>query len=239
MDIKYYAFALFIAGLICLIAILCRVLFADLRRQHKLLDEKESKLLELYRTVESIIEEFDDQSKAAMDEIREYESRAAKRAATAAAAAAAASTAPALPQPQTQTAEFKPPVMDVVESNRMRVAGEVLARAERMIKNSSVVQSAVSASKTSAQVKSDDSGVFQRLFDDASADQQGSYTRANTSAAAQAQSSARESLSEKSARNEMIIELAANGNSAQQIARELGITQNEVNLVIGLTGKRG
>ena len=237
MDIKYYAFALFIAGLICLIAILCRVLFADLRRQHKLLDEKESKLLELYRTVESVIEDFEDQSKAAMDEIREYESRAAKRAATAAAAAAAVIT-PELPKPQTKAPEFKPPVMDVVESNRMRVASEVLARAERMIKNSSVVQSAVSANKTPAQAKKEDSGVFQRLFDDASADTQQGYARGNASGSAQTQAPSRESLSEKSSRNDLILELAANGNSAPQIARELGITQNEVNLVIGLTGKR-
>ena len=238
MDIKYYAFALFIAGLICLIAILCRVLFADLRRQHKLLDEKESKLLELYRTVESIIEEFEDQSKAAMDEIREYENRAAKRAATAAAAAAAA-IAPEPSKAQKQAPEFKPPVMDVVESNRMRVAGEVLARAERMIKNRSVVQSAVAANKASEQEKKDDNSVFQRLFDDASADSQAEYARGSASGAAQTQAPARDSSSDKPSRNEMIRELAASGNSAPQIARELGITQNEVNLVIGLTGKRG
>ena len=86
MGIQYYAFALFVSGLICLIAILCKVLFADFRRQHKLLDEKETKLLELYRTVEGIMEELSDQSKATMeelsgkakatmDELKEYEER--------------------------------------------------------------------------------------------------------------------------------------------------------------------
>ena len=209
INIKYYAFALFIAGLVCLIAILCRVLFADLKRQHKLLDEKETKLLELYRTVESIIEEFDDQAKAAMDEIREYENRAAKRAAT-----AALPPEPPKPPPQ-ETVEFKPPVMDVVESNRMRVAGEVLARAERMVKNSAVVQSAVAS-------KRDSEDVFQRLFDDAIVE-----------------TPQTEDTTGHSARNEAILALSESGKSPSQIARELGITQNEVSLVIGLTGKRG
>lgn len=226
MDIKYYAFALFIAGLICLIAILCRILFADFRRQNKLLEEKESQLLELYRTVESIIEDFEDQSRAAMDEIREYESRAAKRAAITATAAAA----PPPEQPKTQALPkesngFRPPVMDVVESNRMRVAGEVLARAERMVKNSAVAQPTVAAKK-------DDSGVFQRLFDDVSAD---TILQPHD----QANALDMDNLSGKSARNEAIIALAGSGKSAAQIAQELGITQNEVNLVIGLTGKRG
>lgn len=226
MDIKYYAFALFIAGLICLIAILCRVLFADLRRQHKLLDEKETKLLELYRTVESIIEDFEDQSRAAMDEIREYETRAAKR-------AVIAPPAPEPPAQQKEAApEFKPPVMDVVVSNRMRVAGEVLARAERMVKNSSVVQPAVAANKAAAAAKSDDGGVFRRMFDDSSAD-------AQTQPGSQNGAYDRESLSIKAVRNEAIVALAESGSTASQIAKELGITQNEVNLVIGLTGKRG
>ena len=209
MEIKYYAFALFIAGLICLIAILCRVLFADLRRQHKLLDEKETKLLELYRTVESIIEDFEDQSKAAMDEIREYETRAAKR------AVAATPPPEPPPPPQKDKVEFKPPVMDVVESNRMRVAGEVLARAERMAKNSVVVQSAVSS-------KNNSGDVFQRLFDDTLMDMP----------------QASDEASGHSARNEAIVALAQTGKSPSQIAKELGITQNEVSLVIGLTAKK-
>ena len=211
MEIKYYAFALFIAGLVCLIAILCRVLFADLRRQHKLLDEKESQVLDLYRKVESIIEDFEDQSKVSMDEIREYENRAAKRAATAALPPEPPKPAPA----PKDTAEFKPPVMDVVETNRMRVAGEVLARAERMVKNSSVVQSAVPS-------KSNGGDVFQRLFDD---------TITETPPPSEEQHG-------HSARNDAIIALAESGKSASQIARELGITQNEVSLVIGLTAKR-
>ena len=211
MEIKYYAFALFIAGLVCLIAILCRVLFADLKRQRKLLDDKETQVLDLYRKVESIIEDFEDQSKASMDEIREYENRAAKRAATAA-------LPPEQPKPEPMPkdkSEFKPPVMDVVESNRMRVAGEVLARAERMVKNSAVVQSAVSS-------KNDGGDVFQRLFDDTITDMP----------------QPSEELPGQSARNESIIALAESGKSASQIARELGITQNEVSLVIGLTSKR-
>ena len=217
MDIKYYAFALFIAGLVCLIAILCKVLFADLRRQHKLLDEKETKILDLYRAVESIIEDFEDQSKAAMDEIREYETRAAKRMAALAATPPPPSPPPEPQKPQKETVEFKPPQMEVIDSNRMRVAGEVLARAESMAKGSAVVQKAVAS-------KADNSDVFQRLFDDTVLESE------NTRRA--------EDQSAKPARQSAILSLAENGKTAAQIAKELGITQNEVNLVIGLTAKR-
>lgn len=82
MSIEYYAFALFLAGLICIIAILCKLLFADVKRQQKLLDEKETKLLHLYQTVESIMEEFSDQVKAATEENREYENRMSRLAAS-------------------------------------------------------------------------------------------------------------------------------------------------------------
>jgi len=75
MGIEYYAFALFVAGLICLIAVLVKFLFADLRRQKKLLDEKESSLLKLYTTVESIMEDFAEQSKVITDEIREFDNK--------------------------------------------------------------------------------------------------------------------------------------------------------------------
>ena len=72
MKIEYYAFASFLTGLICLIAIICKVLFANMKQQYKLLDEKETKLLQLYQAVESIMEEFSDQVKVTTEEIIEY-----------------------------------------------------------------------------------------------------------------------------------------------------------------------
>ena len=77
MRAEYYAFALFIAALICLIAVLFKLLFANARRQNKELDEREEKILQFYQTVENIIEEFGDQAKTVMDDIKDYEQRAA------------------------------------------------------------------------------------------------------------------------------------------------------------------
>jgi len=211
MDIKYYAFALFIAGLLCLIAILCRVLFADVKRQQKLLDEKETKLLELYRTIESVIEDWEDQAKTAMDDLKEYENRAAQRLAAIRPPAAKPEKPAEPPKPQ--------PREDAAEDSRMRIAGEVLARAERMIKKNAVVQPAVAQPAVAA--KSTEGVVFQRLFDDT---------------VSETPSPQPPDAKLKQARNGAIVALAAEGKAPSQIARELGITQNEVNLVIGLNG---
>jgi len=45
MGIEHYAFALFITAMICLIAIIFRMLFADVARQKKLLEEKETEII--------------------------------------------------------------------------------------------------------------------------------------------------------------------------------------------------
>ena len=75
ISIEYYAFALFVAGLICVIAIICKVLFSNVKRQQKLLDERESQILQLYTSVETLMEEFNDQIKLTTDELKEYEFR--------------------------------------------------------------------------------------------------------------------------------------------------------------------
>ena len=76
MNLEYYLFALFIAALICLIAIICKVLFADVKRQKKLLDEQESKILQLYTSVETMMEEFNEQIKMTTNELKDLEYRA-------------------------------------------------------------------------------------------------------------------------------------------------------------------
>ena len=203
MGIEYYAFALFISGLICLIAILCKVLFADIKRQQKLLDEKETKLLQLYRTVENIMEEFADQVKATTEELKEHESRLAKRDLSVG-PPEAAKKEPGVPMPSRSV---------TVDSSRIRAASEVLERAERIIKGDTLKPPA-SAGKNNGGV------VFQRFFDESVSEQpepppvNGTRTR-----------------------KEMILALAAEGKTEAQIASELGITRNEVKLVIGLKKK--
>ena len=225
MGIEYYAFALFISALICLIAILCKVLFANVKGQQKLLDEKETKLMQLYQTVESIMEEFDDQVKASLEEVKEYEGRAARH------AAAAASRQNEMPRVEAQQEparaeqfERLPRVervdradrADRADPGRMRAANEALARAERIVKRDAL-------KSDEDPIKGENTAVFQRLFDETAGDPP-------AVAAAEAPS--------KQARNETILALAEEGKTDAEIAHELSITQNEVKLVIDLTRKR-
>ena len=216
MDMQYYAFALFVAALVCLIAVLFKLLFAGVKRQRKLLDEKESELLRLYRTVESIMEDFNDQIKAAIDEIKEYESRAAAHMA-----------AVTIRQEQEKKAEApKPPEIEApamamtVDSSRIRAASEVLERAERMIINSAGKDGAAAKNNGNASKNTRGEGI-QRLFDDT---------------AGEPQTEEPETAS-KNKRMGSILALAQEGKTQAQIAQELSITQNEVMLVIGLNGR--
>jgi len=204
MGIEYYAFALFVAGLICLIAILCKVLFADLKRQHKLLDEKETKLLQLYRTVENIMEEFSDQARTTTEEIKEHESRLAQRAASIALP----------PEPAKKEPIEKLPRSVTVDSTRIRAASEVLERAERIIKSDALKPHSAAGNGNSG-------AVFQRFFDETAAETPEPEPEKNGT----------------QSRREAILALAAEGKAEAQIASELGITRNEVRLVVGLKKK--
>lgn len=201
LGIQHYAFALFISGLICLIAILCKVLFADMKRLNKLLDEKETKLLQLYRTVESIMEEFADQVKVTTEELKEHENRIARRDISFA--------PPPEPAVKEQPLERLPRSV-TVDSSRIRAASEVLERAERIIKSDALKPPAP------APANSGGGQVFQSFFDETVSDQtEPAPTGSKT-------------------RKEAILALAAEGKTDAQIASELGITRNEVKLVIGL-----
>jgi len=215
--LEYYAFALFIAGLICVIAIICKVLFANVKRQKKLLDERESQILQLYTSVETLMEEFNDQIKITTDELREQEYRAT-----------AHMTAFDLPpelEHKEQVLERLPRTLPL-DANRIRVAGEVLERAERIIKNDNIVapvgNHAVNVAPEqglsgSGRERETGNAVFQKFFDDS--------VDANPSTA---------ELSSAQTRSSAILALANRGKSDVEIASELGITRNEVQLVIGL-----
>jgi hypothetical protein len=213
MKLEYYFFALFIAALACLVAILCKVLFADIKRQNKMLDEKEKKLLDLYRSVENIMEEFHDQSTAALDEMREYESRAAIRMVT---QAVAPQPAPAPEKKETKERLPRADEVDTDSTSRRKAASEALDRADKLVNN----QPAKKAQPTATPAGRTDAPVFQRLFDDAIDEQK---PPANENEA-------------KQQRSEKILAMSKDGKKTAQIAKELGITQNEVKLVIELGG---
>ena len=215
IGIEYYAFSLFIAGLICVIAIICKVLFSNVKRQRKLLDERESQILKLYTSVETLMEEFSDQAKATMEELKEYEHRSALN-----------TTAFDLPpelekKEQAQVIEKLPRTLPL-DANRIRVAGEVLERAERIIKNEVITNPVTmpAANHAPPQPKEENGTVFHKFFDE-SADAASPSNSAETS--------------NMQVRGEAIRALAGEGKSDVEIASQLGITRNEVQLVIGLT----
>ena len=204
ISIEYYAFALFIAALVCLVAIVYKLLFSNMKQQKLMLEEKETKLLQLYQTVEGIMDEFNDQVKASIEEIKEHESRAAKR--------MAAMTIPKEPV-KTEQIE-KVPRIERVDSTRIKAASDMLARAERIVKSDALKNPAVHS-------KSGNGAVFQRLLDDTAAEIPAPIVETPP----------------QQTKNEAILLLAGEGKTDAQIASELGITQNEVKLVIGLTKK--
>jgi len=237
MGIEYYVFALFIAALICIIAIICKVLFANVKRQKKMLDEQESKILQIYTSVETLMEEFNEQVKMTTNELKDLEYRAntqavqvvqasqAAKAASEAHTAQAAHTALKLHM-QNRAAFDLPPALEKKEqvfeklprtlpfdANRIRAAGEVLERAERIVKSEAAVTPLPIPDKENS------SAVFQKFFDD---------TAESTPPPPEIRASRVQT------RTDMILALSAEGKTDIEIASELGITRNEVLLVVGL-----
>ena len=212
MGLEYYAFALFVAGLICVIAIICKVLFANVKGRKKLLDEREAQIMLLYTSVETLMEEFNDQIKITIDELKEKEYRATAH-------MTAFDLPPELEQKE-QALERLPRSLPF-DANRIRAAGEVLERAERIVKSDNIInldsaQTNSPQADTSAREK-ENSAVFQKFFDDS--------VEANPSTA---------ELAQPQTRSSAILALANKGKTDVEIASELGITRNEVQLVIGL-----
>lgn len=55
---NYYLFATYVFILVCIIVIICKYLFADVKRQRRMLDEKEKQLLDTYRTLEDAMDDY-------------------------------------------------------------------------------------------------------------------------------------------------------------------------------------
>jgi len=227
MGLEYYLFALFIAALVCVIAVICKVLFSNVKRQQKLLDERESQILQLYTSVETLTEEFNEQIKLTTDELKGLESRANAQVMQIQKAQQMQQSLQAQQVTHTvdTTAFDLPPELEKKEqlleklprtlpldANRIRVAGEVLERAERIIKSENIPP-------PPPQEKENTGAVFQKFFDDTAE----STPIPPAVRATRAQT-----------RTEAILELAAEGKTDVEIASSLGITRNEVLLVIGL-----
>ena len=208
MGIEYYLFALFIAALICIIALVFKVLFANVKRQQKLLDERETQILQLYNTIETIMDEFGDQVKASMDEIKALEHRATAN-------ISAFELPPGLEKKDQIFDKVQLPRTEPLTANRIRAAGEVLERAERIIKQDVIVNEEAAAPPDTSQ---QNTAVFQKFFDDAADGPPQDY----------------EKISGAPTKNEKIRALADEGKTDVEIASKLGITQSEVQLVTSL-----
>jgi len=275
MNIGYYAFALFVTGLVCLIAVTCKILFGNVKRSYRLLDEKESKLLQLYQMVESIMEDFDEQAMAISKEIKEHEDRLASIVANlaplpqdnraryeeeppaappaqkpptapiaqklpnappaqkpvATAAAQKPPTAPIAQIPPTAPAAQKPPTAPIaqkppaaaqeplprvkrVDPGRTKKANEGEPKAERAEPIGAPYDAAIPEKK--------EAPVFQEVFDISMMKKPAPNT----------------GTQDKLAHTQAILGLAEEGRTDAQIASELGITQNEVRLIIGINRRR-
>jgi type II secretory pathway pseudopilin PulG len=231
MGLEHYLFALFIAALVCIVALICKILFSNVKRQRKLLDERESQILQLYTSAETLMEEFNEQVKMTTNELKDLETRTntqvlqVQKAQQQQEAQQALSAKQAQQQTAKTTAFDLPPELEKKEqlldklprtlpldANRIRVAGEVLERAERIIKSENIPS-------PPPQEKENTGAVFQKFFDDTAESTpippEVRATRAQT-------------------RTEAILELAAEGKTDVEIASKLGITRNEVVLVVGL-----
>jgi len=206
MGLEYYAFALFLAGLICVIAIICKVLFSNVRRQKKFLDDRELQILQLYNSVETLMEEFNDQVKITTAELKEQEYRATSQ--------IQAFNLPTALEQKEQVLDKLPRTLPL-DANRIRVAGEVLERAERIVKSDSIIPPPPPG-------KDENGAVFQKFFDE---------TAESTPPPPPSQEERKASAK---TRTDMILELANEGRTDIEIASELGITRNEVLLVVGL-----
>jgi len=214
IGIGYYAYALFIAGLVCGVAIIFKVLFSDVKRQKKILDEQESKIIQLYTSVETLMEEFDDQVKMISAELKEHEYKATSK-------ISAFDLPPELEK--REHIQDRLPRTQPFDANRRKAAGEVLDRAERIIKSDAAV-SAVQSVNIPILREEDAGAVFQKFFDES----------ADALPPAVAGKTASTQTSNVQSRSETILALAGEGKNDAEIASELGITRNEVQLVTAL-----
>ena len=80
MGLEHYLFGFYVFVLICVILIITKCMFANVRRQRKMLDEQESKLLRAYQTLDDSTDEFYDLVAQSKNEVRQEVERFSGRA---------------------------------------------------------------------------------------------------------------------------------------------------------------
>lgn len=182
MGLDHYLFAFYVFTLICVIAVICKYLFSDVKRQRRMLDETERKLLRTYQSLEDVMDEFYDAVAEAKADIEK--SKAGLEQTCAELQARLASSAPELTKPAVGAADAA------------IAQGFTVARPRGRSK-----------------AGQDGQVTFEQLFN---------------------------GVSEKtgaplSALHENVLDLSRRGRDRAAIAKELKITLNEVDLVIGMS----
>lgn len=69
MGLSHYLFASYVFILVCVVLVICKFMFSDVKRQKKMLDDTETKLLRTYQTLEEAMDEFYDLVAESKDEM--------------------------------------------------------------------------------------------------------------------------------------------------------------------------
>lgn len=179
MELSYYLFVTYIFVLVCAVLLIAKLMFADVKRQKKLLDEEETKLLKTFQAIESMMEEFYDEledSRSKLEgELKVLEGRVTE----------------AIEEPKEEPSAQLPPVpLTIIPPQHINI---------QLPEDKGPMSS------------------FEQLINEYAAEP--------------------EPLT-SSAFAENVLKLLDRGNSRAEIARELKVTQNEVDLVIGLSKTR-
>jgi len=179
MELHHYLFASYIFVLICVLVFVCKYLFADVKRQRRLLDEKEKQLLDTFRTLEDAMDDYYTLVEEAKNGLeargRELERRLLLTEAEPAEADAVLHVETPKKAPSKKTPKPPAPKQESRDENQLG---------------------------------------FEQVF-----------------------TGAVNNVSVKAQLHEKIIEMSKQGKSRAEIAKELKITQNEVELVTGMNKK--
>jgi len=204
MELHYYLFASYLFMLALVLVLICKYLFADVKRQRRMLDEKEKQLLSTFRSLEDMMDDYYalvDEAKSELENRgREIESRLLMTAVLA--SSAPGTSAPASEKPTLQAAPQRPD--DYFPAN--------IADLQKKAAVKKPVKSPTAKLQTAKTEVIDENQIgFEQLFNDAISN-----------------------ISAKAQLHEKIVEMSRRGQTRAEIAKTLKITQNEVELVTGM-----
>ena len=235
MEIGYYGFAFFVFILVCLLMILYNYLFSDMKRQKKLLDEKENKLLRLYQSVEEALDDFHDSVEGSHGEITQQLRELGELHAE-------------VEHGMRGTAAHAPSRMERVDVPRSHSAAPMAAQPAPMRPDAEA--SAPAIPQEPAPSLADSIGLAAANIRAAAPPSAAPSAAATPAPPADSQMApppvfrqVMEAVMEVEppaepvapARNEQILRMAREGRSRSQIVKDLGITLSEVELVIGMS----